>query len=148
MLLRTVIIAATALALVGAAAAQDVERLVLDEMALDANPRLAGVEAAFVTGAFDAEGLYAANSMMREGTVFPPHSHPDDRMTVVVSGTMHLGVGETVDPDAEQAFEAGSVALTPAGTVHYMVARDGDLRVLEIGVGPSGTAFADAEATD
>ena len=120
----------------------------LDEMELGANPVLQGVEGAFVTGAFDAPGLYAANSVMREGAVFPPHAHPDNRMSVVVSGTMYLGVGESVDEAAEQAFPAGSVALTPAGTMHWMIARDGDVRILEVGSGPSATTFADPPATD
>ena len=142
MTIKTTAIAAALLAATAATAQEGVEKRVLDEMALAANPALEGVEGAMVRGAFDADGLYAANSVMREGAVFPSHAHPDDRMSVVVSGTMHLGTGETVDPASEQAFPAGSVALTPAGTTHYMIARKGDVRILEIGAGPSATTFA------
>lgn len=121
--------------------AQSVEKVTLEEMTMNAHPQFEGVEAAFVTGGFAEAGLYAANSVMRDGAVFPPHSHPDDRMSVIVSGTMYLGTGTEIDPANEQVFPAGSVALTPAGTMHYMIARDGDVRILEVGSGPSGTVF-------
>ncbi|MFQ6547669.1 cupin domain-containing protein [Aestuariibius sp. 2305UL40-4] len=127
--------------LAGGAMAQGVETRTLDAMALNAHPSFDGVSAAFVTGAFDADGLYAANSVMQEGAVFPPHSHPDERLSLVVDGVMFLGTGETIDPATEIRIEAGSLVLTPAGTVHYMIAREGDVRILEIGSGPSGTAF-------
>lgn len=102
------------------------------------SPKLPGVSAAFIVGAFDQPGLYAAYSVMKKGSSFPLHEHPDIRMTVVVSGTMYLGNdtgGEIV------AYPAGTIAITPAGTPHSMVARDGDFAVLEIGSGPSATKF-------
>ncbi len=145
-MLRNLMAASLAVVLTtGGAFAQDagVTKLTLEDMALNAHPQFDGVSAAMMTGAFSEEGLYAANSVMRQGAVFPPHSHPDQRLTVVVSGTMYLGVGDAIDPANEQAFEAGSVALTPPGTMHYMISRDGDVRVIEIGAGPSATVFSD-----
>lgn len=140
-MLRTVSLATGAALIAVGVWAQDVETVMLEDMPLNAHPEFQGVEAAFVAGTFADEGLYAANSMMRDGAVFPPHSHPDDRLTMVISGTMFLGIGPKVDPANETVVQAGGIALTPAGTVHYMVARDGDVRILEIGSGPSGTAF-------
>lgn len=103
----------------------------------------AGVSAAFILGAFDAEGLFAASARMDPGAVFPPHAHPDTRLTIVTSGTMYLGEGERVDEAAMVAYPAGSVAVTPAGVMHFMVAGDGAATMLEIGSGPSGTTFAE-----
>ncbi len=123
--------------------AQDggIRKVELSEVALASTP-IEGVSSAFIVGAFDADGLYAARSTMVEGARFPPHRHTDQRMTLVLSGTMYLGSGESIDDASLVAYPAGTVAVTPAGAAHYMVARDGDFTVLEIGSGPSGTAFA------
>lgn len=123
------------------AAAAQVTAFDLAEMTLNAHPMLEGVSAAFLTGAFDAEGLYVANSVMADGAFFPPHAHPDDRITYVVEGTMYLGTGSDAEAGAETAHPAGTAMLTPAGTFHWMAARDGDVRILEIGSGPSGSVL-------
>ena len=107
----------------------------MTSITLDGHPAIDGVAVAFVTGAFDADGLYAANSVLREGALVPPHAHPDDRLSFVVEGTMYPGTGAEVRPDAQTAFSAGTAVLTPVGTFHWMAARDGDVRLLEIGSG-------------
>ncbi len=104
-------------------------------------PAFAGVSNGFIEGAFDKSGLYAASSRMMKGSKFPPHSHPDMRLTVVVAGTMYLGEGDTFDESKLVAYPAGTVAVTPANTFHYMYAKDNDVIALEIGSGPSGAAF-------
>ncbi len=116
----------------------EVSKLILSEMPLNQTP-IEGVSSAMMSGAMDAEGVFGANAIMEDGSIFPPHSHPDARMSLVIEGTMYLGVGTSIDPSAEQVFEAGSVALTPAGVPHWMAARDGDVRILEIGTGPTTT---------
>ncbi len=136
-------IAALVMLMASASNAQDVEQKILSEMELSAHPKFAGIVGGLITGAFTEPGLYAANSVMLDGAVFPPHSHIDDRMSVVVEGTMYLGTGPDIDPANEQVFPAGSIALTPAGTTHYMIARGGDVRILEIGAGPTATAFSE-----
>lgn len=133
------ILAALAASSLVPASAQDLTAFDLDRMVLNAHPAVEGVSAAFLAGAFDAEGLYAANSVLEEGALFPPHAHPDDRLSIVLEGTMYLGTGEEADPKAETAYPAGTAVLTPAGTFHWMAARDGDIRILEIGSGPSGS---------
>ena len=111
-------------------------------MPLAALAAFPGVSNGFLTGRFDREGLYVAQGLMEQGSVFPPHAHPDQRVTVVLEGTMMLGEGEAFDEAALVAYPAGTVAMTPAGTFHFMAAPDGDVRVLEIGSGPSGATFA------
>lgn len=124
--------------LVPTLAIAEVSKLTLSEMPLNQTP-IAGVSSAMMSGAMDDEGVFGANAVMKDGSVFPPHTHPDARMSLVIEGTMYLGVGNSVDPEAEQVFEAGSVALTPAGVAHWMAARDGDVRIIEIGTGPTIT---------
>ncbi|MEL6465640.1 MAG: cupin domain-containing protein [Pseudomonadota bacterium] len=116
----------------------DVSKLTLDKMLLNDTP-IDGVASAMMSGSMDAEGVFGANGYIEEGSIFPPHTHPDARISLVIEGTMYLGVGSTVDASAEQVFEAGTVALTPAGVPHWMAARDGDVRIIEIGTGPTTT---------
>ncbi len=120
---------------------EPIRKLTLSEIPLRALEKFPGVSSAFLTGAFNAPGLYAAQGVMTKGSTFPPHSHPDIRLSVVVSGTMYLGQGEAFDTAKLIAFPAGSVAITPANTPHFMAAPDGDVRILEIGSGPSGATF-------
>ncbi len=136
-----IVLIATALA-AWPAEAEPIGRVMLSDVEEVANPKIEGVSAAFLVGTFDADGLYAAQSTMKAGAIFPPHKHPDQRFTHVLSGTMYLAEGETVDEASLVAYPAGTVALTPPDTWHYMVARDGDFTVLEIGSGPSGTEFS------
>ena len=104
-------------------------------------PNLPGISNTFITGAFDKSGMYAAHGRMEKGSKFLPHSHPDIRFSVVTSGTMYLGQGETFDESDLVAYPTGTMAITPANTPHYMLAKDGDVTILELGSGPSGTKF-------
>ncbi len=126
------------------AGAQEITRLDPATAPVSDLPTLPGVASGALLGGIDAQGLFASAALMREGAVFPPHSHPDTRLTVVVEGTMHLGEGDAFDEGALIAYPAGSAAMTPAGTVHFMAAPDGDVRVMEIGVGPTASAFVEA----
>lgn len=122
-----------------------IERIELDRMTLEELAAFPGVSNAMLVGSFDQEGLYTSQALLRQGSTFPPHTHPDIRLTVVTSGTMYLGEGEVFDEAALVAYPAGSVAITPAGTPHFMAAPDGDMRALEIGSGPTASDFTAAE---
>ena len=78
---------------------------------------------------------------MSEGAIFPAHTHTDDRLTTVISGTMYYRVGEEFDEDNMTAYPAGSVIFTPAGTPHVMWVQEGQAVIQESGDGPSGTEF-------
>lgn len=143
----TAVIAVAALAVFGVCPGsaseegRQIEKVTLEGMPLSALEAFPGVSNGFLLGSFGTEGLYAAQGVMQRGAVFPPHAHPDVRLTVVVSGTMYLGEGESFDESALVAYPEGTVAITPAGTLHFMAALDGEVSVLEIGSGPSGATF-------
>ena len=71
-----------------------IQAIDLSELSHKPIPAFPGVGNAFLTGAFNKPGLYAAHGKMSKGAKFPPHSHPDIRLSVVTSGTMYLGEGE------------------------------------------------------
>jgi quercetin dioxygenase-like cupin family protein len=70
-----------------------------------------------------------------------PHTHPDQRISVVLEGTIHVGFGETFDDAAVVAIPAGGMYVAPAGTPHYVWAKEGAAIYQESGVGPTATTF-------
>lgn len=123
-------------------ASASIGRTDLTALAYRNAPNLPGVAAAAVLRGFDQAGLYVVQGQMAAGSRFPSHRHPDERLTIVTSGIMHLGEGEVFDETKLVAYPVGTLALTPAGTFHYMLALSGAVTMLEIGAGPSGTVFA------
>jgi quercetin dioxygenase-like cupin family protein len=104
-------------------------------------PGLPGVQGAWLVGGQDKPGPYIFRVRLAAGARLPPHTHPDERSTTVMSGTILVGFGETFDESRMVAVPAGSVYVAPAGVPHYIWARDGDAVYQESGVGPSGTSM-------
>lgn len=134
------------LSLVSCAVAQEeeasLEAVLPNDLEWEDNPDVEGVQNASARiGDPENPGLYAGFGKMVKGTVFPAHTHPDGRLTTVVSGVMYLGIGEVPEETDFQAYPAGSVVYTPAGTPHIMWAKDGEIVVQEAGFGPSGSEF-------
>jgi quercetin dioxygenase-like cupin family protein len=65
-----------------------------------------------------------------------PHEHRDTENVTVISGTLMVGVGNSVVPASMLALTPGSHASIPAGTPHYAIAK-GDTVVQVNGVGPA-----------
>jgi mannose-6-phosphate isomerase-like protein (cupin superfamily) len=102
-------------------------------------PNLAGVQGAWFVGSEDMPGPYLFRVRLAAGARIPPHTHPDERSTTVLSGTILVGFGKTFDAARMVAVPAGSVYVAPAGSPHYLWARDGEAVYQESGVGPSAT---------
>ncbi len=134
------------LSLISCAVAQEqgerLEAVLPNDLEWEANPDVEGVQnASAAIGDLSQPGLYASFGKMAQGVIFPAHTHPDGRLTTVVSGVMYLGIGEVAEETDFQAYPAGSVVYTPAGTPHIMWAKDGEIIVQEAGFGPSGAEF-------
>lgn len=104
-------------------------------------PGFTGVEAAQVLGAPDKAALYLQRVRMARGAVIPPHTHPDERFTTVLSGTIYVGFGTTIDDSKAVAVPAGATYVAPAGVPHYVLAKDGEAVYQEAGFGPTGVTL-------
>lgn len=102
-------------------------------------PNFPGARAAWVVGGEKLEGLYAMRAQLGAGVKLPPHVHPDERYTTVLSGTLYVGFGESPDEARMFAVPAGGVYVAPAGVAHYVWARDGAVVYQEAGRGPTAT---------
>jgi len=102
-------------------------------------PSVSGLQAAWVLGAEQQAGVYIIRVKLETGARIPPHTHPDERNTTVLTGTVYVGFGETFDEAKVVAIPAGAVYVTPANVPHYLWAKDGDTMYQEAGMGPTGT---------
>jgi quercetin dioxygenase-like cupin family protein len=100
------------------------------------NPALQG---AWVVGAEHAPGSYLLRVRLGGNGRILPHTHPDERMTTVLTGTLYVGFGNIFDESGMVAITAGGVYVAPANIPHYLWARDGEVIYQETGTGPTAT---------
>jgi quercetin dioxygenase-like cupin family protein len=101
-----------------------------------ANPAVRG---AWVLGAEDKPGAYLLRVKLAAGGRIPPHTHPDERSSTVLSGTLYVGFGTAFDETKVVAVPTGAVYVAPAKVPHYVWAKDGEAVYQEAGVGPTAT---------
>ena len=77
------------------------------------------------------------------GYRIPPHTHPAIEHITVLSGTFHMGAGETFDERKGKRLSAGSFAVMPANASHYAWASE-DTVVQLHSVGPWGVTYVNA----
>jgi hypothetical protein len=78
-----------------------------------------GAKFAVLEGDPAKEGYFAMRAMLPAGYSIPPHWHPTIERVTILSGTLHLGVGEKFDKAAAQAMPAGTYATMPTGMRHF-----------------------------
>ena len=94
-----------------------------------------GAQAAVLFGDPSKEGLFALRLKFPKGYQVAPHTHPKPEIVTVISGTLRLGMGETVDPSKAQALPAGSFFAFQPGMAHF-VSADEDTVVQLNSTGP------------
>jgi quercetin dioxygenase-like cupin family protein len=95
---------------------------------------------AWVVGNAQSVGkIYVLFASYPPGGKSMPHTHSDERVVTVLSGTFYLGSGPTFDESKAKELKAGSVVVVPPNAVHWGFARDGAVTIQEIGVGPTAT---------
>ncbi|MGA9946062.1 MAG: cupin domain-containing protein [Candidatus Cybelea sp.] len=140
-LLKTLIVLGCVCSFAGlAAAAADAPTIVMGDQAKFAPapvPYPSGSMMAVLSGdPTEASSQYTVRLKLPDGTKIAPHTHGDIENVTVLSGTLMVGVGNSVDPASMLALTPGSYASIPAGTPHYAMAK-GETVVQVNGVGPA-----------
>ena len=104
-------------------------------------PNIPALKAAWVLGAEQKPGPYILRVKLAANGLIPPHTHPDERNTTVLSGTIYVGLSDTFDKDKVIAIPAGAVYVAPANIPHYIWAKDGNAEYQESGFGPTATTI-------
>jgi quercetin dioxygenase-like cupin family protein len=116
-----------------------VPRLQIQPDALTWSTGGAGIQTATVLGNPTKPGIYVTRLRFAKGTRIAPHMHPDERVAVVLSGSMYFGYGDTFDEAALTHMVPGSTWTEPPRTAHFAWAKDEDVVIQVVGVGPSGS---------
>ena len=86
---------------------------------------------------------YVQRVRFSPGTFSPPHFHPETRHIVVLKGTWWVGHGPKWDKEATTPVPAGSFVVYHANKIHYDGAKDEEVILQIIGIGPSATIRVD-----
>src|SRR5262245_8118241 len=100
-----------------------------------------GIQTRVLKGDPTKAGLYTIQLAVPANTKIEAHTHPDDRVATVVSGTWYIGYGNRHEEAKLKALTPGSFYTEPPNVTHF--ARTGDKPVvLQItGYGPTGTTY-------
>ena len=106
----------------------------------------AGAEMAVLQGNPAAHEMFAVRLRFPSGYRIAPHTHPTDEHVTVISGTLLLGMGETVDEKAMMPLKGGGFVTAPANHAHYVEAR-GRTEVQVHAMGPFALTYVNPADT-
>ena len=102
---------------------------------------VAGLQMGVLSGSPKQAGLYTIFLKLAPNTRIQPHSHPDNRVGVVVSGTWYFAYGDSFDEGKLKALPAGSFYTEPPGATHFGMTKSEPVTVYITGAGPSATTY-------
>jgi quercetin dioxygenase-like cupin family protein len=104
-----------------------------------------GIQTRVLKGDPNKAGLYTIQLMVPANTRIEAHTHPDDRVATVTSGTWYIGYGSSFDEKKLKALTPGSFYTEPPSFAHF--ARTGSVPVVVqiSGYGPTGTQYVDSQ---
>jgi pimeloyl-ACP methyl ester carboxylesterase len=102
---------------------------------------LESIETTGLLGDLTKPGVYAISLRVPANTVIMAHTHRDDRVATVVSGTWYFGYGTRYDPAALKPLPAGSFYTEPGGEPHFAKTRGEAVVVYITGYGPTDTIY-------
>jgi len=80
-----------------------------------------GALIAVVRGDPTGPGRSTLQVSMPNGYRIPPHYHPGYEHVEVKEGTLHVGMGDRIDPKQTRALTVGDSATAPAGMHHWSI---------------------------
>jgi len=102
-----------------------------------------GSEQAILFGDPSKAGLYIVLTKWTPHHNSRPHSHPNDRFITVLSGTWWVNTGANYDPDGMKPVPAGSYVVHYGNQIHYDGAKDGEVILQIVGMGPATSRAAE-----
>jgi len=102
----------------------------------------ADVETTVLKGNPAEPGLYTILLRIAPNTRIHPHSHQDDRIATVVSGTWYFAYGDEFDEAALKPLPPGSFYTEPPEVNHFGLTRE-EVIIQMTGIGPSSTSYVD-----
>jgi quercetin dioxygenase-like cupin family protein len=98
-----------------------------------------GSEQAVLAGDPSKPGLYVVLTKWLPNRNSRPHSHPNDRFITVLKGTWWVNTGSNYDPAGMKPVPAGSYVVHYGGQIHYDGAKDEEVILEIVGMGPANS---------
>ena len=102
-----------------------------------------GSEQAILHGDPSKPGLYIVLTKWLPHKNSRPHTHPNDRFITVLKGTWWVNTGSNYDPDGMKPVPTGSYVVHYGGQVHYDGAKDEEVVLQILGMGPATSTSAE-----
>jgi len=103
----------------------------------------AGAQMAVLSGDPAGTGLVTLRLKLPSGYQIPPHWHPTDEHVTVISGTLALGMGDTLDRKHSKILRAGGYAVAPASMHHFAWTKTGGIVEVNL-IGPFAITYVNA----
>lgn len=104
---------------------------------------VADIRTIVLKGDPDQAGVYTIMLRVPPHTRIAAHSHRDDRVATVISGTWRIGYGDRFDESKLKSLPPGSFYTEPPGETHFAETGDEAVEVQITGYGPSSTDYVD-----
>ena len=89
------------------------------------------------------EGIYVVLTKWNPHNMSRPHFHPNDRYINVIKGTWWVGTGPKYDPESTKPMPAGSFVTHFGKQIHYDGAKDEEVILEIVGMGPATSTPAE-----
>jgi len=123
----------------GQKATESLVRITPEQLKWVDEPDGLGFKTAIVEGDPAKPGIYIIQVKFPPGVMSRPHFHPEDRYGTVIKGTWYTGSGDEFAPDKTIPLKPGSFMKHPAGVHHFDGAKNEEVIVQLVGMGPSKT---------
>jgi hypothetical protein len=103
----------------------------------------AGAKIAVIEGPMSQAVPFTVRLKFPANYRIPPHHHPATERVTVLSGTLHMGMGEKFDRQKTQAVKAGELMIMQPGSAHFAWTEVETVVQLH-GTGPWGITYINA----
>ena len=107
---------------------------------------VSGIQTRVLKGDPNKTGVYTIQLTVPANTKIESHTHPDDRVATVISGTWYIGYGLGFDEQKLKALSPGSFYTEPPNMAHFARTGNQAVSVQITGYGPTGTKYMEASA--
>ena len=124
---------------VGQRGAPDLRPITPEQVQWVEEPNGLGFARAVIEGDPSKPGVYVVRVKFPPWVMSSNHFHQEDRYAVVLKGTWYTGSGDEFAPDKTVPLKPGSFLKHPAGMHHFDGAKEEEVIVQIVGVGPTST---------
>jgi len=102
---------------------------------------VSGIQTRILKGDPTKAGLYTIRLTVPANTTIQAHTHADDRVATVISGTWFIGYGSVFDEKKLKALTAGSFYTEPPNAAHFACTGKEPVVLQITGYGPTSTEY-------